>query len=381
MVRISTSRGPRLASPSPIRFGLAQWALAACALLLAGILAPSARAQGPLTVLVHDSFAIDEAVLEQFTQHTGIEVEILPAGDAGAVVNRAILTRDNPIGDVLYGVDDSLLARALEAELFEPYRSPELDRVPARFRFDPEHRVTPVDVGYVNFNWDVAWFEQAEVDPPADIVDLAEPAYRGLTAVTDPTSSSPGLAFMLATIARFGEDGAGDWLDFWADLRDNDLLVTQGWNDAYYGAFTRYGGDRPIVLSYATSPAAEVMFADEPLEEAPTANLFCRACVWQQIEGVGILAGTDRVGDAQAFIDFMLSTDFQQAIPPNMFVYPVIEEAAVPPEFEAFAAVPTEDEIATLDRERQAERQALWLEQWTQVVQQGRDPAQVRSSP
>lgn len=332
----------------------------------------------PLTVLVHDSFSIGEDTLAAFTERTGIEVQILPAGDAGAVVNRAILTKQNPLADLLYGVDNSLIGRAADAELFVPYRSPELAQVPDRFVFDPEHRVTPVDVGYVNFNWDKAFFADREIMPPSDLTDLADEAYRGLTVVSDPSSSSPGLAFMHTTIAAFGEGGDYDWLDYWEDLRDNDLLITSGWSDAYYSAFSRYGGDRPIVLSYATSPAAEVIFADEELDEAPTANLFCEACVWRQIEAVGILSGTDRLEDAQAFVDFMLSETFQADIPLNMFVYPAVRDVALPSEFEKFAPTPSEAQIATLPTQAMFENQQRWLGQWTQVVQQGRDAEDVR---
>ena len=345
---------------------------------LVAVACPTWAAAQPLTLLVHDSFSISEDVIATFTDRTGIDVEVLPAGDAGSVVNRAILTRDNPIADLLFGVDNSLLGRAADANLFVPYESPRLASVPDRFVFDDRHRVTPVDVGYVNFNWDRAWFEEAGIAPPGDLRDLATEAYAGRTVVTDPSSSSPGLAFLLTTIARFGEGGDYDWLDYWADLRDRDLLVVSGWSDAYYGAFTRYGGDRPIVLSYATSPAAEVIFAEEPLDEAPTANLFCDRCVWRQIEAVGILAGSERTGDAQALIDFMLSETFQADIPLNMFVYPAVEGIALPDAFQRFAAVPTENQIARLSPDRIFERQQTWLEQWTAVVQQGRDPAAVR---
>lgn len=364
--RARTSRTSLSAAASRVAAALAVW-------LLAG-----AAAAQPLTVLVHDSFAIGEDVLATFTERTGIEVDILPAGDAGAVVNRAILTQANPIADVLYGIDNSLLGRAADADLFVPYQSPRLDQVPDAFEFDPEFRVTPVDVGYVNFNWDRAWFEDADVAPPTDFADLTTPAYRGLTVVTDPSSSSPGLALVLATIAKYGEGGDYDWLDWWADLRDNELFVVSGWSDAYYTTFTRYGGDRPIVLSYATSPAAEVIFADEPLDDAPTANLFCASCVWRQIEAVGILNGTDRLEDAEAFVDFMLSETFQADIAPNMFVYPAVEGIAVPPEFERFAPVPTEEQVATLPTDAIFEHQQRWLEQWTQVVRQGRSPSAVR---
>ena len=330
-----------------------------------------------LTVLTHDSFAISEEIIEVFTAETGIEVEFLPAGDAGEVVNRAILTKDNPLGDVLYGIDNSLLARAVSENIFEPYLSPELENVNARYLFDAEGFVTPIDVGFVNFNLDKAYFEEVGLEPPGDISQLTEEAYRGLTAIQNPATSSPGLAFMLTTIARFGTGGETTWLDYWAGLRDNDVLVSSGWNDSYYTSFTRYGGDRPIVLSYASSPAAEVMFAEEALEDAPTSNLFCETCVYQQIEAAGILKGTDKLEAAKTFIDFMLGETFQSDIAPNMFVYPAVEDISLPKAFALYSQVPTPEQTAVLPEGTEENLQS-WLGEWTQVVEQGRDPADLR---
>lgn len=334
-----------------------------------------AAAQQTLRVLTHDSFAVPDEVAAAFSEQTGIELEIIQAGDAGEMVNRAILTKERPLADVLYGIDNNLLGPALEAGIFEPYQSPALASVEARYRFDPEHFVTPVDVGFVNFNLDLAYFEAAGLEPPQEITELTEPRYRGLTVVPDPATSSPGLAFMLATIAKFGEEG---WLEYWAALRDNDLLVTSGWSDAYYNAFSRYGGDRPVVLSYASSPAAEVIFAEQPLEAAPTANLFCARCAYEQIEAAGILKGTDKPDAARAFIDFLLSPDFQAAIPESMFVYPVVEGTPLPETFDAYAQAPAPEARASLPSQAVADSLQGWLADWRAVVQQGRDPADLR---
>jgi thiamine transport system substrate-binding protein len=152
---------------------------------------------------------------------------------------------------VLFGVDTAFLSRALDAELFVPYRSPELDAVDPRFVLDPEHRVTPIDHGDVCLNYDVAWFEEQDLDVPGDLAELTEPAYAGLLAVQNPATSSPGLSFLLATVERFGEDG---YLDFWEQLVANDVVVTNGWSEAYYEEFSATGeGDRPLVVSYASS--------------------------------------------------------------------------------------------------------------------------------
>lgn len=340
-----------------------------------------------LTVLTHDSFALPKELVDDFTARTGIAVTFLQGGDAGEVVNRAVLTRARPLADVLFGVDESLLQRVRAEGIFEPYLSPALARVDPAFRFDPSGLVTPIDVGYVVPNVDVGWFAANDLPWPSDLADLAAAPYRGLTVVLNPASSSPGLAFLAATVARFGDPqagivgtagGGGDWLDFWADLAKNDVAVADGWTDAYYTRFTRYGGDRPIVVSYATSPAAEVIFADAPLSAAPTANLTCAGCAYRQVEAAGILAGTKQRAAAEAFIDFLLSPAVQSAIPLAMFVAPVVADAPEPPEFLAYGRVAPGAVATPLAPGVLEANQARWLKQWTAVVLQGRLPSSVR---
>ncbi len=347
------------------------------ALALAGLIGGSALAE-TLTVLTHNAFAVSKDVIQAFTDQTGIQVTFVQAGDAGAEVNRAILTKDHPIADVLYGVDNSLLVRARDAGIFEPYVSPLLSTVQPAYRFDPDHLVTPIDAGYVDLNADKAALAKAGVPVPIDLSVLTEPAYKNLLVVENPATSSTGLAFMLTTIARFGQNHPGDWLDYWAKLRDNGVQVTSGWDEAYNTAFSRYGGDRPIVASYTTSPPAEVIFSKTELTDSPTANVLCPKCAWLQIEAAGILKGTRHRKAAEAFIDFMLSKRFQEDMPLNMFVYPVITGATVPAAFTTYGPVPTAEQTATLSPEAIAAGEKRWIEQWTAVVQQGRDPAAVR---
>jgi thiamine transport system substrate-binding protein len=315
-----------------------------------------------LTLLTHDSFDVSTEVLEAFTAETGITVTVAPVGDAGTTVNQAILTRDAPQGDVLFGVDNAFLSRALDADLFVPYESPELAAVPDRFQLDPEHRVTPIDHGDVCLNYDVAWFDEHDVDLPTDLADLTDDAYEGLLAVQNPATSSPGLSFLLATVERFGEDG---YLDFWEGLRDNDVVVTDGWSEAYYEEFSATGeGDRPLVVSYASSPPAEVYFADPQPDEAPTGVI--EASCFRQIEFAGILAGTPHESEAQQLIDFLLSPTFQEDVPLTMFVFPVREDAALPEVFVEHAVIP--DDPLELDHEAIGEGREDWIEAWTSTM-------------
>jgi thiamine transport system substrate-binding protein len=318
-----------------------------------------------LTLLTHDSFDVSADVVAAFTDTTGIGLQIAPVGDAGTLVNQAVLTRDAPQGDVLFGVDTAFLSRALDAELFVPYRSPELDAVDDRFVLDPDHRVTPIDHGDVCLNFDVAWFEARDLDVPGDLADLTEPAYAGLLAVQNPATSSPGLSFLLATVERFGEDG---YLDFWEQLVAGDVVVTNGWSEAYYEEFSATGeGDRPLVVSYASSPPAEVYFADPQPDTAPTGVI--EASCFRQVEFAGILAGTPHEQEARQLIDFLLSSTFQEDVPLTMFVFPVRDDAALPEVFVEHAVVP--DAPLELDPEVIGEGRERWVEAWTATVLRG----------
>ena len=320
-------------------------------------------------VMTHDSFDIGEETVAAFEEEHNARVEVLQAGDAGVVLNQAILSKDNPMADVLYGVDNTLLSRALKADIFEPYESPLLDQIPDQLELDDEHRALPVDYGNVCLNYDKGWFEEQGIAPPAALEDLVKPAYKGLTVVENPATSSPGLAFLLATIGHFGEEGDYAYLDYWAELRGNDVLVTEGWEDAYWGQFT-YGsggeGDRPIVVSYASSPPVEVHFAEEPFEVAPTAAVVGDGSCFRQIEFVGVLRGAQNPDLARAWVDFMLGETFQEDIPLHMFMFPANKTAALPDTFAEFAVIP--ENPAEVDYEAIEANREAWIEAWSEVV-------------
>lgn len=317
-----------------------------------------------VVLVTHDSFAVSKPVLRAFERETGLKVRILQSGDAGAALNRALLSAGDPEGDVFFGVDSNLLSRALGEGLFEPYESPELARVDPRYVLDEGHRVTPVDHGEVCLNVDRGWFVSRGLAPPRSFDDLTEPRYRGLLVVENPATSTPGLAFLLATIARYGEDG---WRAYWRDLRASDVLVVDGWEEAYTARFSGASGSkgkRPIVVSYASSPPAEVIFAGKPLQEAPTAVV--ESTCFRQVEFAGILQGARNEEGAKKLIDFMLSPAFQRDIPLSMFVFPVREGVALPPAFAKWAVVPERPlELPPAEIGRNRDR---WIREWTDVV-------------
>ncbi len=338
-------------------------------MLLLTLLTSVSAQERVVTLVTHDSFAIGEDVLAEFTESTGIQVEILQSGDAGEMLNKAILSRGNPLGDVLFGVDNSFLSRALANDIFLPYESPLLEHVPAEFQLDEQFRVTPIDYGDVCLNYDVAWFDEQELPLPQSLADLTELQYRGLLVVENPATSSPGLAFMLATIGVFGTEGDMTWLDFWSQLVENEVRVVSGWEVAYWGEFSHSGGEYPLVVSYASSPPAEVFFMEETPEKAPTGAIVADETCFRQIEFAGVLDGSEQVEAAQKLIDFMLGTRFQEDIPLQMFVFPVNQEADLPDVFVEYAEV-AEMPAAVSPEDIDAMRET-WIQAWTETVLRG----------
>lgn len=345
------------------RTGLILWAL------LLVISAVDAQDDNTLILLTHDSFNVSEEVLAQFQEETGITVEILRAGDAGVMVNQSILSRENPLGDVLFGVDNTFLSRALNADLFVPYESPLLENVADEFKIDAENRVTPIDFGDVCLNYDTAYFTENNLAVPQSLSDLVNPEYEGLLVVENAATSSPGLAFLLATVAVFGTDTDYTYLDFWADLVENDVLVVDDWTTAYYSEFSGSSGsigERPLVVSYASSPPVEVYFMEQPPESAPTGAVTAEQTCFRQIEFAGILQGTQKVEQAQQLIDFLLGEAFQEDVPLQMFVYPVNAEAELPGIFTQYSQVA--ENPATVAAEDIESNRETWIQEWTETV-------------
>ena len=338
-------------------------------ILMVALLSPAAaQEKTTLTLVTHDSFNVTQDVLDAFQKDSGITVNILKSGDAGVMVNQSILSKANPLGDVMFGVDNTFLGRALDADIFQPYDSPTAKDVPAEFKLDPQNRVTPVDYGDVCLNYDVNYFADKKLALPTSLADLTKPDYKSLLAVENPSSSSPGLAFLLATIKQFGTDGDYTYLDYWKDLVKNDVYISDSWDDAYYTQFSASSGKgpRPLVVSYASSPPAEVYFATPEPDTAPTGSIIADGTCFRQIEFVGILKGTKNLEAAQKFVDFMLSKPFQEDMPLQMFVFPVIPNAVLPEVFAKYATIP--EKPAVVDFADINANREKWLQAWTETV-------------
>lgn len=338
--------------------------LLSTALALVPALGLPARAQkpAPLRLLAHDSFELPPELLKGFERDAGVSLQVIKGGDAGEMLNRLILTRRKPLADVVFGIDNALLPRALDAGVLDAYDGPAARR-PSAVSLDGG--VVPVDYGYVALNIDRAWFASRNRALPTSLQELALPAWRNLLVVQNPATSSPGQAFLQATIAGLGEEAAFEW---WGRLRANGVKVVRGWTEAYYTEFTRNGGTRPIVVSYAGSPAAEVFFADKPLEVSPTASLFLPGGVFRQVEGVALVKGGNPAAREAAgrFIEFLRSAPVQQALQTSMWMYPAETDAPLVEVMRRHA--PRPERFDNPPPARALAQARTWQDRWTRVV-------------
>lgn len=327
---------------------------------LAGESEDESGGETTIKLLAHDSWAAPQEVLDNFEQRSGIKIQVLKQGDAGALTNKLVLSKDNPVGDVAYGVDSTFAGRALDAGVFEPYTSPEANRGSQRYSRDPQQRLSAIDVGDVCVNVDTRWFAEHQLAPPESLDDLTDPRYRNLFVVPNPATSSPGLAFLLATVAQYGEHG---WQDYWSALKDNGVRSVSGWSEAYNQDFTGASGNgaRPIVVSYASSPAAELGERDQPHTTA-----LLNTC-YRQVEYAGVLAGGQQTDKAGEVVDFLLSQEFQSTVAEHMYVYPARDGVPLPAGWQQAAPQPRQP-ASLPGGQVQAQRQR-WVEQWRALLE------------
>ncbi|WP_328780199.1 thiamine ABC transporter substrate-binding protein [Streptomyces canus] len=319
-----------------------------------------------VTLVSHDSWAVSKNVLADFEKKSGYKVKVLEDGDAGQAVNKAILTKDNPQGDVFFGVDNTLLSRALDNGLFQSYEAKGADRIKAGYRVDGD-KVTPIDTGDICVNYDKAYFTEHKLQPPTSYDDLIKPAYKDLLVTENASTSSPGLGFLLGSAAKYGDEG---WQGYWKKLKANGVKVVDGWEQAYNEEFSGSAGgkkakaDRPLVVSYASSPPAEVIYADPKPKTAPTG--VAQGTCFRQIEYAGLLSNAANAKGGKALLDFLLTKEFQQDMPLNMFVYPVVNGAQVPAEFTQYG--PQAKNPETMDPAKIADNRDDWVKSWTSLV-------------
>ena len=319
-------------------------------------------AEETLTVYSYDSIEWwMKEIIPLFEEKYGVKVNLVLIGDAGQVLNRLILEKDNPQADVVVGIDNSYLAKAIDADVLEPYRPANADVIPGWIveKFDPTFHLTPYDYGYIAINYRKDMVQ----NPPASLEDLTKPEWKGKLIIEDPRTSSPGMAFLLWTIAVYGDD----WLEYWQRLKENDVQIVKGWSEAW-GAFSE--GEYPLVLSYATSPAATVYYENNTNVGA----VAFEEGNYLQIEGAGIVKGARNKELAKKFIEFLISEEAQEKLPLNQWMYPVNRNVQVPDVFKYAVQV---DKPVTVDPKAIEENYDTWLKQWTQLMVEGKSPEEI----
>ncbi|MFI6349860.1 thiamine ABC transporter substrate binding subunit [Streptomyces sp. NPDC050560] len=321
-----------------------------------------------VTLVSHDSFAASKSVLADFQKTTGYKLRVLKDGDAGQAVNKAILTKDHPQGDVFFGVDNTLLSRALDNGLFQTYEAKGAGQVKAQYRVDQDkNRVTPIDTGSICVNYDKKYFTGHKIQPPRTYADLAKPAYKNLLVTENAATSSPGLGFLLGSAAQYGDNG---WQTYWKKLKANGVKVVDSWEQAYNTEFSgsaggkKAKGDRPLVVSYASSPPSEAIYADPQPAQAPT-GVSSGTC-FQQTEYAGLLSNAHNTKGGKAFLDFLITKKFQDDMPLNMFVDPVVNGAQPPASYRKYAVQVTDPH--TMAPSRIADHRDDWVDSWTALV-------------
>ena len=333
--------------------------IAAAALLMC----TGAFAQNTLTVLTYDSFAVSSDLVEAFEAENNVKLQFIEAGSGGEVIARAVLTKDEPIADVIIGFDYSQFGKVFSNDILEAYESPELANIPEIYRLDAQNRALPFNFGEICINYDKKYFAENGLEIPTSLDDLLKPEYNGLLVTQDPSASNTGIGFLIATIEKYGEDG---FVDYWNGLIQNGLVIGNSWSSTYYTNFSAASGsgEQPMVVSYTTSPAAEFIYSETG--DAPTDSLTSDGMCYRSIEFCGILKNSKNPELAQKFIDAFIGKEWQEDLPMQMFVYPVNELAELPEEFELYGK-PAVNPVMP-DPELVAEKHDEWVRIWAEEV-------------
>jgi thiamine transport system substrate-binding protein len=297
----------------------------------------SSAAPSTVTLATHDSFVINKELKASFEKSSGYKLRVAKLGDAGSLTNKLVLTKDSPVADAYYGVDNTFLATDGFADAANSYRV--------------------IDFADVCVNYDKAWFKANSVPAPSSYRDLTKPAYRSLTVTENITTSSTGLAFFAMTVGDLGEEKA---LDYWRELKANGLKVAAGWEDAYYTNFSGSSGKGayPIVISYSSSPADEVR--DDGASQTAALTDIC----YRQLEYAGVLKGAKNTKGAWALLHFMVSSEFQEALPSAMYVYPRLASATLPENWAEFAPAAKRSIEGTVT----PDQRKSWFAFWKQLI-------------
>lgn len=314
-------------------------------------------------LVAYDSFTPPADVLNKFTADTGISIEVLLKGDTGTMLNTAIIAKDQPFADVMWGIDSTFLSRAVSSGVMGPHGITDSTTNPALRPTVGADLLIPVDTSEVCVNADTTALP-GSADFGFD--SLVDPASKGQFVVENPATSAPGLAFLLATVAKFGETG---WQGYWTRLKANDVKVVNGWDEAWNTEFSGAGpGKRPLVVSYSSSPVASVLFGADPAATSTPLAVLKDTCIGV-VEYAGLLANNDTAheADARTVLEFLMSQPFQAELATNLFVYPARTDVALPDIYTRLGIGPVDSPLSVSPERVQAMRDT-WIDEWTDIV-------------
>lgn len=335
--------------------------LIAAALIVPGLVQKDADtmadARPKLVVYAYSSFPAAD-IVERFEENHGVELVFVSPGGAGSTLSRLVTELDTggTDADVFLGLADTSLARALDHNVFEPYDPAllsNLSDIPEDILVDNTGHTLPFDYGYIALVYHPERI--GSIALPESLEELTDPRFENKIIMMD-ASSSTGQAFLMWTIAEFGEDG---YLDYWRRLKPNLLTVTNSWSTGYQ---MFENGEAPIILSYATDRVVAAVYGGEPEHEI----LLPQGQAYRQVELMGIVKGTDQRELAHAFIDYVLSPEVQTLLPTANLMYPANPKAELPAVFSDNMVVPENPVI--LDPQLVDKNLDRWLRDWSRVI-------------
>ena len=321
-------------------------------LVAASFLLPSlgiAQDKKVLTVYTYESFVSEwgpgPKVKAAFEKTCDCTVNFVGVADGVALLNRLKLEGASSKADVVVGLDTNLIAEAKETGLFEASGiDASAAKVPGGFKDDV---FVPYDYGHFAVVYDT----QTLKNPPKSLKELVEGDPSQKIAIQDPRTSTPGLGLLLWVKSVYGDKAP----EAWAKLKDRVLTVTPGWSESY-GLFTK--GEVPMVLSYTTSPAYHMVAEHSERYQAASFE----EGHYIQIEVAGLLKNAPEKELGKTFLSFILTPGFQDAIPENNWMMPVITTSQPLPD--AFNKLVQPTKTFLMSPEEVAKNRKAWIDEW-----------------
>lgn len=323
-----------------------------------------------LTIVTYDIIAITDDVLNEFTNQTGVQVEMIRTDDAGGILEHLLLTKDNPQADLALGLDNTYLQTAFQFDLLAEHGAqiPVLDSK-ATIPYNG-NKAVPFDQGYICLNADTQALSENHISFPTTLEELTAPDWKGKTAFPSPVTSSPGRAFMVASIDYFEQQSSNTTaFDWWADMADNDAIFTTGWTEAYETHYTGgYGiwneghiGDAWLTVSYCHSPGVEALYGGNSTISAAVDIDFAS---FSQVEYAAPVNGGGSKNAVNAFIEFLLTDEVNTNMPENNLMYSVLEGKDLPETNGYRYHSPVPSQPSTIEMDRIGQEMDDWLKDW-----------------